>query len=171
MLLCFRILQNRKSAIAFEMNNEFGPFLEERMKHYNTAADRGGTITAVEGKLEAVKGVMVQNIEQILERGEKLELLVDKTDQLQTQAFQFQKTSRRLKNAMFMRKLKLYAIILFCALLLAWIISAAACGIAYERCRDDSSKGNNKSSSSPDESRKDYDDASATNDDASAGGD
>ena len=39
----------------------------------------------MQGKLDTVKGVMVQNIEMILERGEKLELLVDKTDQLQTQ--------------------------------------------------------------------------------------
>lgn len=144
------------------MNNEFGPFLEGRMKHYNTAADRGGTITAVQGKLEAVKGVMVQNIEQILERGEKLELLVDKTDQLQTQAFQFQKTSRRLKNAMFMRKLKLYALITCVAIFLAWVISAAACGIAYERCRDDnkSKSDNNKSSNNARDDTPDYDDGS-----------
>ncbi len=44
--------------------------------------------------------------QMVLERGEKLELLVDKTDQLQTQAFQFQRTSRKLKDAMWWKKVR-----------------------------------------------------------------
>ena len=79
------VFNGTQTAIAFEMNNEFGPHLEVRLKHFNNASATGGAISAVQGKLDTVKGVMVQNIEMILERGEKLELLVDKTDQLQTQ--------------------------------------------------------------------------------------
>ena len=41
------------------------------------------------GKLDDVKDVMVKNIEMVLERGEKLELLVDKTDRLNATAFTF----------------------------------------------------------------------------------
>jgi len=125
-----------QTAIAFEMNNEFSPVLQSRMKHYNDAAASGTPMTAVQGKLEAVKGVMVQNIEMILERGEKLELLVDKTDALQTQAFQFQKTSKKLRQAMWMRKMKMYAAVAFAVVMLIWIISVAACGIDYSNCRD-----------------------------------
>lgn len=33
-----------------------------------------------------MKTIMVDNIEKVLERGERLELLVDKTDNLRTQA-------------------------------------------------------------------------------------
>lgn len=33
-----------------------------------------------------MKTIMVDNIEKVLERGERLELLVDKTDTLRTQA-------------------------------------------------------------------------------------
>ena len=42
----------------------------------------------------------------VLERGEKLELLVDKTEQLQNSAFTFQKQSKKLKNAMFWKKVR-----------------------------------------------------------------
>ncbi len=35
---------------------------------------------------------MVENIDQLLERGEKIELLVDKTDRLNQTAFKFEKT-------------------------------------------------------------------------------
>jgi len=35
---------------------------------------------------------MIDNIDRVLERGEKIELLVNKTDQLNQQAFKFEKT-------------------------------------------------------------------------------
>ena len=50
---------------------------------------------------------MVKNIEMVLERGEKLELLVDKTDRLNATAFTFERSSRRLKEQMFWKKVKL----------------------------------------------------------------
>jgi vesicle-associated membrane protein 7 len=86
----------------------------------------------------------------VLERGEKLELLVDKTDQLQTQAFQFNKSSRKLRSAMFWKKVKVYAMIFFVVALLIWIISMIACGgPAYVNCRsdDDDNDNGHKSSS------------------------
>jgi len=85
----------------------------------------------------------------VLERGEKLELLVDKTDQLQTQAFQFHKSSKKLHSAMWWKKVcslsiqqqrlvwcdlfilfqvKCYALIFFCVALVIWILSMIACG-------------------------------------------
>lgn len=42
--------------------------------------------------VDSVKDVMVENIERVLERGEKIELLVDKTERLNQQAFKFEKT-------------------------------------------------------------------------------
>ena len=51
----------------------------------------------VHGEIEQVKDVMVHNIERVLERGERIELLVDKTDNLNQQAFAFKKRSTQLK--------------------------------------------------------------------------
>lgn len=42
-------------------------------------------ILATQQKLDEVKDVMVASVELVLERGERLELLVDKTDNLQQQ--------------------------------------------------------------------------------------
>jgi hypothetical protein len=39
--------------------------------------------TCAQGNLVEVKHIMIENIEKVLERGEKLDLLVDKTDNLQ----------------------------------------------------------------------------------------
>ena len=35
---------------------------------------------------------MLENIDRVLERGERIELLVDKTDRLNSQAFKFEKS-------------------------------------------------------------------------------
>lgn len=133
-----------QNAIAFEMNGEYGPLLEKKMKQYNEGSMLGGgdQIGAVQSKLDAVKGVMVQNIESILERGEKLELLVDKTDQLQTTAFQFNKSSRKLRNHMWWRKVKCYGAVAFSVLLIIWLITVWACNIDYSKCGNDGKKKN-----------------------------
>lgn len=44
---------------------------------------------AVQDRLEGIKQVMADSIEKVLERGDKIELLVDKTDRLHQQAFKF----------------------------------------------------------------------------------
>ena len=83
---------------------------------------------------------MFQNIETVLERGEKLEVLVDKSEQLQQSAFVFHKQSTLLKNAMWWRKVKLYMMIVFVVALIIWIISLLICGIDYKKCSSSSSQ-------------------------------
>ena len=123
------------TAIAFAMNDEFGRTLQRQMDFYNgPSADQ---FAQIHQKNDAVVKVMVQNIEMVLERGEKLELLVDKADQLRTSSFAFEKTSRKLKDAMFWKKVKVYLLMCAALALLCYMISVAACGFAYERCRDD----------------------------------
>jgi len=129
-----------RTAIAFAMNEEFGRTLQAQMEHFNGPS--GDSLASVNKKLDDVKEVMVQNIEMVLERGEKLELLVDKTDALQTQAFQFNKSSRQLRSAMFWKKVKCYATIFFAVALLIWVISMIACGgPAYTNCQSSDDDG------------------------------
>ena len=49
-------------------------------------------ISRVQAQIDTVKDVMIENIDRVLERGEKIELLVDKTDRLNQQAFKFEKS-------------------------------------------------------------------------------
>eukprot|EP00600_Ochromonadales_sp_CCMP1393_P002719 CAMPEP_0174978960 /NCGR_PEP_ID=MMETSP0004_2-20121128/14506_1 /TAXON_ID=420556 /ORGANISM="Ochromonas sp., Strain CCMP1393" /LENGTH=183 /DNA_ID=CAMNT_0016230415 /DNA_START=105 /DNA_END=653 /DNA_ORIENTATION=- len=88
-----------QTAIAFAMSEDFSRTMQKQMEFYNGAG--ADSFAQVNTKLDDVKNIMVQNIEMVLERGEKLELLVDKTDKLQSQAFKFEKSSKELKIAMF----------------------------------------------------------------------
>eukprot|EP00752_Nemacystus_decipiens_P004928 g4485.t1 len=73
------------TAAAFAMNEDFSRTLENQMDVFNSPD--GDQILATQQKLDEVKDVMVASVELVLERGERLELLVDKTDNLQQQAF------------------------------------------------------------------------------------
>ena len=125
--------ERAQTALAFAMSDEFGRTIQKQMDFYNgPSAD---TFAEVNSKLDDVKNIMVQNIEMVLERGEKLELLVDKTEKLQAQAFKFQSSSRQLKMAMFWRRVKLTLLIALIVIIIIWIITAIACGITYAKCK------------------------------------
>ncbi|KAI9264388.1 synaptobrevin-domain-containing protein [Phascolomyces articulosus] len=89
---------------------EFSRVMGKQMDYFSTnpSSDR---LKQVHGEIEQVKDVMVHNIERVLERGERIELLVDKTDNLNQQAFAFKKRSTQLKRAMWWKNTKLMIMI------------------------------------------------------------
>ncbi|KAL1116296.1 hypothetical protein AAG570_005791 [Ranatra chinensis] len=98
------------TAIAYAMNNEFSPVLAGLMKHFSESKDID-TMSRVHGELDQLKGIMVKNIENFTARGEKLELLVDKADNLRTSTVSFRTTSRNLQRSLFWKNVKLWVII------------------------------------------------------------
>ena len=129
----------RHTAIAFAMNHEFSRVLRRQMDVFNGPMATESQFSDVRGKLDDVKDVMVKNIEMVLERGEKLELLVDKTDRLNATAFTFELSSRRLKQAMFWKKVKLYLVGLSLAGFVVFVLTWIACGADFAKCRKEKS--------------------------------
>jgi vesicle-associated membrane protein 7 len=71
-------------------------------------ADR---IKRVQNQIYEVRGIMQENIEKLLDRGERIELLVDKTENLAQSSLSFQKQSTSLKRAMWYKNIKILIII------------------------------------------------------------
>ncbi|CAM0136949.1 unnamed protein product [Umbelopsis sp. WA50703] len=90
--------------------NEFSKVIAKQMEEYSTNPG-ANKLKQVHGEIEQVKDVMVHNIERVLERGERIELLVDKTDNLNQQAFAFKKRSTQLKRQMWWKNTKLMVMI------------------------------------------------------------
>ncbi|KNC53195.1 synaptobrevin [Thecamonas trahens ATCC 50062] len=123
-----------RRAIAYSLDSAFKPTLSSRIDYYNhdPSADK---ISAVQSQIDDVKGVMVDNIEKVLERGEKIELLVDKTDNLSAQAFQFKKKSTSLKRAMMWKNIKMWILIGMVLAIVLWLILSFACGFDFSKCK------------------------------------
>jgi vesicle-associated membrane protein 7 len=123
-----------QSALAFSLNDMFAPVLKQRMEYFNTNPN-ADKIQQVQNQIESVKDIMIENIDRVLERGEKIELLVDKTDRLNQQAFNFEKSSRSLKNAMLCRKIRNYVILAIIIALIIFFIAAMVCGLDFKKCQ------------------------------------
>ncbi|RXH79009.1 hypothetical protein DVH24_034216 [Malus domestica] len=84
------------TAVANGLNREFGPKLKDHMKYCVDHPEEINKLAKVKAQITEVKGVMMENIEKVLDRGEKIELLVDKTDNLRSQVSpRFQDTGNK----------------------------------------------------------------------------
>jgi len=71
----------------------------------------------------------------VLARGEKIELLVDKSEALNDSAKKFQRSSRALKNVMWWKNVKMWLLIIAIVAVLIWLISSFVCGFDYSKCK------------------------------------
>ena len=76
-----------------------------------TAGGRDDAISSVQREMDDVRGIMTRNIEGLLERGERIDLLVDKTDRLGGSAREFRVRSRGLKRQMWWKNVKLMGLL------------------------------------------------------------
>ncbi|KAK0144319.1 Vesicle-associated membrane protein 7 [Merluccius polli] len=139
-----------QTALPYAMNSEFSSTLAAQMKHHSDprGSDR---LTDTQMQVDDLKGIMVRDIDLVAQRGEKLELLIDKTENLvdsvsskgQSTAIDvvfcvsvtFKTTSRNLARAMCMKNLKLtVVVVLVCLVILYFIVSAACGGLSWPSC-------------------------------------
>eukprot|EP00201_Polytomella_parva_P016893 CAMPEP_0175051354 /NCGR_PEP_ID=MMETSP0052_2-20121109/7749_1 /TAXON_ID=51329 ORGANISM="Polytomella parva, Strain SAG 63-3" /NCGR_SAMPLE_ID=MMETSP0052_2 /ASSEMBLY_ACC=CAM_ASM_000194 /LENGTH=186 /DNA_ID=CAMNT_0016315621 /DNA_START=138 /DNA_END=698 /DNA_ORIENTATION=- len=121
-------------ASAHSLDRSFGPRLKSHMEYCVAHPEEITKVAAIQKKVAEVKDVMVENIEKVLERGEKIEVLVDKTDELRSQAEQFQKKGRLLRTKMWWQNMRMKLAIVFCVFLLAVVIFLLVCFSAGNNC-------------------------------------
>ena len=105
----------------------FNSELKSLMVEYGTTSGgRDDAIGNARREIDDVRGIMTKNIESLLERGERLDLLVDKTDRLGGSAREFRVRSRGLKRQMWWKNVKLMTLLIIVVVL---IILAIVIGV------------------------------------------
>ncbi|KAI3657854.1 hypothetical protein MP638_003172 [Amoeboaphelidium occidentale] len=120
------------SALPYGMN-EFARVLSTKIDQYNSNQNVD-ILCQLNSEIDQVKDVMVQNIEKVLERGERIEILVDKTDSLNQAAFQFKKRSTALKRRMWWKNAKLLAIMIIVSIIVLYLLVSGFCGFGFQNC-------------------------------------
>eukprot|EP00127_Corallochytrium_limacisporum_P002509 Clim_evm66s128 gene=Clim_evmTU66s128 len=115
------------NAAPLAMNNEFSIFLAERMDFYSHNAD-ADKLAQVRGHIDDVRQIMVDNIERVMDRGDRLDELVDRSEALNSQAFTFKTKSTQLKRQMWWKNQKIMIILGIVGLLTLYFIISGACG-------------------------------------------
>ncbi|XP_057313697.1 vesicle-associated membrane protein 7-like [Hydractinia symbiolongicarpus] len=127
--------QRAATALPYAMQSEFSRVLASEMRHFSNPSDSERTkMQRVEEEIDELKGIMINNIDSIAQRGEKLELLVEKTDDLNATSMTFKKSSKSLARAMFMKNLKLIIAVIVVLFVLILIIVFASCGTDWSHC-------------------------------------
>ncbi|GAB4855172.1 hypothetical protein Ancab_023799 [Ancistrocladus abbreviatus] len=113
-------------SIAYNLDREFGPKLKEHMQYCMSHPEEMSKLAKVKAQIAEVKGIMMDNIEKVLDRGEKIELLVDKTENLQFQADSFQRQGRQLRRKMWFQNLQMKLIVggsILAFILIVWLLA------------------------------------------------
>ncbi|BBN16564.1 vesicle-associated membrane protein 7 [Marchantia polymorpha subsp. ruderalis] len=115
------------TAIAHSLDKEFGSKLKEHMTFCVEHPEEMNKLSKIKAQVSEVKGIMMDNIEKVLDRGEKIEVLVDKTDNLRTQADNFQRQGRQLRRKMWLQNFKVKLIVLAIIIVVILIIWLSIC--------------------------------------------
>jgi vesicle-associated membrane protein 72 len=116
------------TATANSLNKEFGSKLKEQMQYCVDHPEEISKLSKVKAQVSEVKGVMIGNIEEFLDRGEKIDALVGKTDNLRVQAENFRKIGTAMRWKMWMQNMKIKLVVLVIIIALILIIVLSICG-------------------------------------------
>jgi len=78
--------------------------------------------------MTVIKDVTIDNVQKALNRGEDLEQIAKKSDQLATDSGKFRQKSKELKRKMWIQYLKMTLLVVVVVVALIYIILALACG-------------------------------------------
>ncbi|GFQ00461.1 vesicle-associated membrane protein 711 [Phtheirospermum japonicum] len=118
------------SAQAYGMNDEFSRVLSQQIEYFSNDpnADR---INRLKGEMSQVRNVMIENIDKVLERGDRLELLVDKTANMQGNTLRFRKQARRFRSTVWWRNVKLTVALILLLLVIIYVCHSFCLPRAY----------------------------------------
>ncbi|XP_039063273.1 vesicle-associated membrane protein 727-like [Hibiscus syriacus] len=113
-------------SIAYNLDREFGPRLKEHMQYCMNHPEEISKLSKLKAQITEVKGIMMDNIEKVSGFGswEKIELLVDKSENLQFQADSFQRQGRQLRRRMWWQNMQMKLMVggaVFVLIILLWL--------------------------------------------------
>jgi len=122
-----------RTAHAYAFNNDFQQIIHKLMDQANdprnmTYRSSDRKINEIHEAIGDTQKTVMEGIEKVIARGEHLELLVHKSDELQDNAFKFNSQAKKLKNQMLWRNVKMGLILFFIILIIVYIILAMVCG-------------------------------------------
>ncbi len=96
--------------------------LKEIVGRFNADPQAVDPIAQAKSELAGAKDIMTQNVEQILSRGERIELLMDRTDNAANQSMAFRRRAVGLRRQMWWKNTKVLALSGFSGVVLLFVL-------------------------------------------------
>jgi hypothetical protein len=126
-----------KNCNAYALDKDFKPLLRTAMDYYSTNHKSLGRDVKINGMLtrvEDMKSVLGRNLHLLLERDQKLQSLVEKSEQTRRDSLIFKKKTVKLKNHHKLQSYKLGFLIAGAFVLILYTILVGNCGFKFDRC-------------------------------------
>lgn len=123
-----------RTAAPHSLDRTFGSIMKRQMEYCVEHPEEVSKMAGVQRKVDEVKSIMLQNVESVLARGEKLDVLVDHTDSLRDQAQKFQKQGQTLRKKMWWQNMKVKLIVVAVIILLIVVIFLLSCFTGGRNC-------------------------------------
>ena len=102
----------------YSLNKQFQQKLRMYMEKYNDPKNQKTNVDILTDKLLSMHRQVLDTADIVNERGEQINLIVSKSDQLSRDSFTFKKTAEKVKNIEKWRKIKLYGTIILILLII-----------------------------------------------------
>lgn len=122
-----RFADKGRTASAHSLDKQFRPLLKKEMEFCTEHPQELTKTAAAQKQVDEVQNIMVKNIESVLERGEKIDVLLTKSDNLSNTADRFQKTGRQLRSKMWWQNMKMKLLVVVLILVLIFVIVLIVC--------------------------------------------
>ncbi|KAG2482834.1 hypothetical protein HYH03_018271 [Edaphochlamys debaryana] len=109
------------------LNGSFGKQLKQMMEHATQYPEEYSKVASVQKKVDEVRDIMTDNINKVIDRGEKLDSLTNKAENLEFEADRFVRTGRTLRRKMWWQNCKMKIVVAFAVILLAVVIFLLVC--------------------------------------------
>ncbi|CDK24265.1 unnamed protein product [Kuraishia capsulata CBS 1993] len=94
-----------------------------------------GSIEEATSEIDEVRNIMAENIERVIERGERINLLVNKTDKINTSANSFRRRAIAVRKRMWWANIRFVVLLSAVGLFLFYVLVGFECGLPlYSKC-------------------------------------
>lgn len=123
-----------REAIGLAANRDFGEVMKSRMEFFNTDPN-ADKLKTVRSNIEKTKDIMIENIDRVLARGEKIELLVKKTEYMSDSAVSLRKQAVKVKRHMWWKNVKLTLLVVGIVTGIVFFAVVLGCGgFSFQYC-------------------------------------
>jgi vesicle-associated membrane protein 7 len=140
-----------KTANAYALDKNFAPTVRSAMHYHNIHHKdlrQDAKVTVLLAQVSNMRDVMGRNLHMILDRGDYLEELLDKSETASADASIFRKRARTAKRIMQRRYYFWYAVMAFIVVVFLYMSLVSMCGLKFEYCRERGGSSTDSSSSS-----------------------
>lgn len=106
----------------------------DRRKYAYYNSSKCDNILKLKQNVNDLKDVVQDDLQKLLDRGQKLDVIVMKSKNMKDVSTQLHKNARTLKSHMWWQNKKMTLIIAVIVIIAIWLVTSFICGFSYSNC-------------------------------------